>query len=243
MTEKQRCAVVTGSSKGFGLALTKLLIGDGWNVLGIARHAPEDLGNRYRHLKSDLSTMEGIAGAQVEVQKFAAGSSDQLLLVNNAAVLGAIKPLLKLEPLEMNAVVTLNLMAPLALMKAASLAVSDNARLEIVNISTGAAHRAYAGWALYCSTKAALRMASLTVAEEAEHSDLKLRMMIYEPGVLDTGMQKQIRGSKAEDFPMVDKFVRLHESGQLASPHSSAAFLLKIIGDEKRPRLWEGRFV
>ena len=87
-------------------------------------------------------------------------------------------------------------------------------KLNIVNISSGAARSAYEGWGEYCSTKAALKMASQIYGLE-EKDDANKTMLLLEPGVINTPMQNQVRQSDKSEFPMLDKFINLHKDGNL----------------------------
>ena len=75
----------------------------------------------------------------------------------------------------------------------------------LVNVSSGAAQKPYAGWSLYCAAKAAVeRMTECIALEEAAQG---LRAHALAPGVIDTDMQRLIRATPAERFPEVDRFV------------------------------------
>src|SRR3546814_9460623 len=95
------------------------------------------------------------------------------------------------------------------------LASSHGAALHVLNISSGAAIRPLPGWGAYCASKAAIRH-FFDVAEAEQTIDLSVRH--FDPGVLDTRMQEQIRSSSSDDFPLVEKFVSLKMSGSLKSP-------------------------
>ncbi|MFP3548025.1 SDR family oxidoreductase, partial [Rhizobium sp. SIMBA_035] len=85
---------------------------------------------------------------------------------------------------------------------------------------------AYPGWSIYCSTKAALDHHARAVALDANRA---LRICSLAPGVIDTNMQAQIRGSDAEQFPMREKFEDLKRNGQLSTPEQCATQLLDYV--------------
>lgn len=96
----------------------------------------------------------------------------------------------------------------------------------LVNISSGAALKGYAGWGAYCAGKAAVdRLTECVQLEEAEHG---LRAYAVAPGVIDTQMQTKIRGLTAEQFPMVEKFHDLKRRDAFNSPAFVAQQLLRI---------------
>src|SRR6185436_18142050 len=82
--------------------------------------------------------------------------------------------------------------------------------LRIAQISSGAAHKVYTGWSVYCTSKAGLRMAGQVLTAEATAAGRDLRVLIYEPGAIDTPMQADLRSKSADDFPQVERFRQLH---------------------------------
>ena len=95
--------------------------------------------------------------------------------------------------------------------------------VRIVHISSGAARRPIPGWSVYCATKAAVDQHALTVAAEALPG---VRIGAIAPGVVDTGMQAEIRSSA--EFPGRASFVSLKETGGLLTPEESASRVLAI---------------
>ena len=90
---------------------------------------------------------------------------------------------------------------------------------RIVHISSGAARNAYPGWSIYCATKAALDHHARAVALDGDRA---LRICSVAPGVVDTEMQAEIRGTELERFPLRERFDALKRDGQLATPEQSA---------------------
>jgi NAD(P)-dependent dehydrogenase (short-subunit alcohol dehydrogenase family) len=231
MTER-RC-VVTGTSSGIGLALARLLVERGWRVLGVSRR-PAALDHRsYRHAAVDLGDARALeafcAGALAEA--LAAPGVAWLGLVNGAATLGPVGPTARLEAAALARAYAVNAVAPVRLMGAV-IAAAAGRPVRIVNLSSGAATRAYAGWSAYCATKAALRMAGQVAAEEAAAVSGAvgaggLSVVSYEPGVVDTAMQASVRTARREDFPALPRFLDLHARGALVPPERPA---LEIAG-------------
>ena len=98
----------------------------------------------------------------------------------------------------------------------------------IINISSGAAHHPYAGWSLYCASKAALEMVTACASMEQRSDGHPLYMAAVAPGVVETGMQEEIRNSRNSDFPMRSKFIAMQKSGDLADPARVARQLLDL---------------
>src|SRR6478609_5931517 len=158
-------AIITGASRGLGLALAKALAERGWRLVIDAREA-----GTLNEAAADLPAVTAIAGDVTDPEHrqalvAAAGRVD--LLVNNASVLGpSPQPHLTDYPLEtLRHVYEVNVLAPLALIQLARPA-------RIVNVTSDAAVEPYEGWGGYGSAKAALD--HLTAILAVEHHDLKI---------------------------------------------------------------------
>ena len=224
----QRLIIVTGTSSGIGAALAPALLERGWTVIGLARSAV-DLGHpRYRHLALDLAdtkALEKAAANELEPVITDAGWS-RVALVNNAALSGQSTGLEHTRPGALHNLFAVNTTAPMFLMGFVTRVTPPALPLRIVNISSGAAVRAFPGLGDYCASKAALRMAGMALAEEIA-SDQRpggrrtdAAVFSYEPGVVDTPMQTASRSHSADDFPWVQPFKEFAEQGMLAAPEA-----------------------
>jgi benzil reductase ((S)-benzoin forming) len=119
--------------------------------------------------------------------------------------------------------------------------------LRVVDVSSGAARRPYAGWSAYCATKAALRMAGEVVGAEAREFapgavlPTDVAVVSYEPGVVDTEMQRAVRGALASAFPQVQRFLDLHARGELHHPSRPAAEISDLLEADGLPAFSERR--
>jgi NAD(P)-dependent dehydrogenase (short-subunit alcohol dehydrogenase family) len=99
----------------------------------------------------------------------------------------------------------------------------------LVNVSSGAARKPYAGWSVYCAAKAAVdRMTECVALEEAAHG---LRAYAVAPGVIDTEMQRLIRATPVERFPELPRFLERKRDGRFNTPGFVAERLLAIAFD------------
>ncbi len=195
--------IVTGASRGLGLALTRALAERGWRLVVDARGEEE--------LESAVAGLEGVvplAGDVAdpdhrrELVEAAGGRID--LLVNNASLLGpSPQPPLSRYPLEeLRRVYEVNVIAPLALVQLALPRLGDGAR--IVNVVSDAAFEAYETWGGYGSSKAAL--AQLTAVLGVE--DTRLRAYAVDPGDMRTQMQQEaFPGEDISDRPPPEESV------------------------------------
>jgi NAD(P)-dependent dehydrogenase (short-subunit alcohol dehydrogenase family) len=194
-------ALITGASRGLGLALARELARRGWSLVIDARGA-EALEEARREL-AQLTSVVALAGDvsdpahREQLVEAAPGPID--LLVNNASVLGpSPQPPLADYPLDvLEQVYRVNVLAPLALAQLVSPA-------RILNITSDAAVEAYEGWGGYGSSKAALEQ--LTNVLAAEHPERKVYAV--DPGDMNTQMhQEAFPGEDISDRPPPEQSV------------------------------------
>ena len=213
MTKK---AIVTGHTRGLGAALAAQLEADGWDVLGVARSGGErvDLGD-------PAALTAWLAGGTL--RDFLA-DADDIVLVNNAGLLGPATLAGEQDAEATIAAVNVNVTAPILLTNAVLRDRPDALPVRVAHISSGAGRRPLAGWSVYCATKAAVDHHAVTVAAE-DHDGV--RIVAIRPGVVDTDMQGDIRAS--EGFPLRADFVAMKERGQLTSAADAARAVLAIV--------------
>jgi NAD(P)-dependent dehydrogenase (short-subunit alcohol dehydrogenase family) len=232
----ERLALVTGTSTGIGAAVAKELLQRGWQVIGVARRTPKIASERYQHLALDLSDV-GKATAAIERELGArmAEGWQRIGLVNNAAI-GLSGRVQTLGAEELARSFELNAVMPLWLM--GFVVKRAKAPVRVVNISSGAAVRAFPGLAAYCASKAALRMAGMSVAAEDARD---LHILSYEPGVVDTEMQLSTRSKSLDEFPWGETFRRYHAEGRLVRPELPAADIVEFLEADAGERFTERR--
>lgn len=223
-------AIVTGHSKGLGEGIAAALLAQGIAVLGLSRRPAMQLTERFSGL---LTESEVDLADHASLSAWMAGSvlhdfvqgADTILLVNNAGTVQPVGALQDQDPLEVLRAVTLNVAAPLAL-AAAVVEVRGDADCKILHISSGAGRSAYPGWSVYCATKAALDRHAEAVALDASEG---VRCVSLAPGVIDTGMQGEIRSATSEQFPMLERFIALKEEGGLQSAEATGADIVAFL--------------
>jgi NAD(P)-dependent dehydrogenase (short-subunit alcohol dehydrogenase family) len=192
MTENlSRTALITGASRGLGLALARGLAHEGWTLIVDARGerdleaARAELAEQTRVVAIPGDVRSGEHRRALADAARGAGRLDAL--VNNASILGpSPQPELLDYPLDvLEEVYRANAIAPLALIQAVRHELKPGAR--IINITSDAAVEPYEGWGGYGSSKAALEQLSNILA--AENPDL--RVYWTDPGDMQTRMQQE----------------------------------------------------
>jgi NAD(P)-dependent dehydrogenase (short-subunit alcohol dehydrogenase family) len=203
-----KIGIITGASRGLGLATARALADRGWTVVVDARNADDLfaakdlLGHGVIAIPGDVSDSEHrqrLFDTAIE----AGGGLD--LLINNASVLGASpQPILESFPLDiLRHVLEVNYVAPLALIQAA-LPTLRHRHGIVVNITSDAAVEAYPGWGGYGSSKAALNQVTAILA--AEEPDLAVYS--FDPGDMNTEMhQEAFPGEDISDRPPPEQSV------------------------------------
>ena len=214
----ERTAIITGASRGLGLALARALAEDGWTLIIDAR--TEDDLERVREELSRHTRVVAIPGdvtdpehrAAISEAAHEAGGVDAL--VNNASILGSSPQpdLLDYPPDVLEEVYSVNVISPLALIQAVRAELKEGAR--IINVTSDAAVEPYEGWGGYGSSKAALEQLSNILAAE----NPELRVYRVDPGDMRTQMHQ-------EAFPDEDISDRPHPE------ESVPGFLELLTGD------------
>jgi NAD(P)-dependent dehydrogenase (short-subunit alcohol dehydrogenase family) len=215
--------IITGASRGLGLALTRELSARGWKLVVDARDA-DALQRAVEGLDGVLALPGDVADADHRRALVRAAGSPIDLLINNASLLGpSPRPDLRDFPLaDLAHVYAVNVLAPLGLIQEALPSLRPGA--VIVDITSDAAVEPYEGWGGYGSSKAALEQ--LTSILAAEHPDL--RVYTVDPGDMRTAMhQAAFPGEDISDRPppevSVPGLVALIEGTQPSGRYSARA--------------------
>ena len=226
-TVNERTALITGASRGLGLALARGLAARRWNLIITARD-PE----RLRLARTELARVTHMAALAGDVTDrvhrealavLAQGHGGLDAVVNNAGALGpSPQPALLEYPLEALAhVFRANVVAPLGVVQALRDQLKPGAR--VINVTSDAARVAYPGWGGYGATKAALEQLSAVLAVE----NPELKVYWVDPGDMRTDMhQAAFPGEDISDRPLPDArvpgFIALLESDLPSGRYSAA---------------------
>ncbi len=193
-------AIVTGASRGLGLALADALADRGWRLVVDARDgvALEQAAAALRDRAEVVALAGDVTDPWHRHALLAAVDGPLDLLVNNASTLGEspLPPLARYPLDALEQVYRVNVLAPLALTQLALPRLAERAR--VLNLSSDAAVEAYEGWGGYGSSKAALDHLGAVLA--AEHPGL--RVYAVDPGDMNTRMhQEAFPGEDISDRP------------------------------------------
>ncbi|KAL8707667.1 MAG: hypothetical protein Q9220_007329 [cf. Caloplaca sp. 1 TL-2023] len=235
---QRKTIIVTGASRGIGLAVAEYLIDASHNVVLLARTA-DPLEKLRSKSPKQVSTCVGdiadfaVAAKAVEIANRDFGQLDGLIL--NHGILDPATRIANSDPEAWRKCFDVNFFS---LIKAALPALREtNGR--VIFTSSGASTKAYSTWGAYGASKAAMNHLNLTLAAE----EPSLTCLSIRPGVVDTQMQMDVRDvhSSLMDEKDVMKFRTLHEEGKLVKPEQSGHVIAKLaIG---APKKLSGRFL
>lgn len=219
-------AVVTGASRGLGREVARLLAGRGVRLILTARD-PKTLRQTTDELSehTPIVALAGDVADRSHAERLAALGASRFgridLLVNNASTLGPtpMPQLSALPPDALDAVLRVNVTAPLHLIQLVLPWMRARGAGTIVNVSSDAAVQAYPGWGGYATSKAALEHLSRVLAAEIAGSGI--RVYVVDPGDMNTQMHRDAE-------PGADL-------SHLPGPEAAAARLIDLVEHEAAP--------
>lgn len=226
MFTKRTLFLISGTTKGLGEALVKTVLKDTpASILALSRSLTEEQQSfspeRFKFMKMDFLEPFNEEALDKELSRL---KPTKVIFINNAGVVGPIGIIGQLNNDQIQTSIQVNYVAPLVLGNYLTHKYGSD-RLSIVNVSTGAANRPVHSWGMYCSSKAAIAMFFEVLKMEVP----ELTVIQYDPGVIDTDMQREIRST---DFAGRDNFVALKMEGALQTPSAAAQRLLNKLTDE-----------
>lgn len=245
---KKHLYIVTGTSRGLGLAIALQLLRPEHFLLCISRTNPDSLATAVRAVQADfehwpLDLDHGLQAGTMLTQWLGSrkpGSFASATLINNAGVLPRITPLSEADPAELSKVLRVGLEAPMQLAAAFlhgtegwldAMAAQDAPPFprRVLNISSGNGRSAMASQSIYSAAKAGLDHFTRCLALEEGLKPQGARVCSLAPGVVDTDMQTHLREADADSFPDHGRFVDLKTHGKLTTATDAATQVLAYL--------------
>lgn len=222
--------IVIGGSRGLGRALVEVFAENSWSVHEFSRtgktpyNEPLDLVKPLEANDVFSNYLKSIDDTTIK----------KIVLILNSAVILPIRKAANLTTEEIMNNLSINVNG--ALLVCASF-LHHFRNLDrpkyLVNIGSGAAHRGFPGWSLYCAGKAATESFFRAIHEEEKTEKFPFHVFNYDPHIMDTRMQEEIRSASETDFPIVDQFRNFHANGQLTPPERVARNIYALIEAER----------
>ena len=236
-------AIITGTSKGLGASIAELMLKAGIHVVGISRNQnpvlqqiASDLKVSYQHFKCNLSDVEHLDRTIEKVNDQVFKSETELVyLINNAATIKPIDVATKQTIEAVQAHMQLNLIAPIITTSLVlRRAQNHHVKTVVTNVTSGAADRSTYGWSAYGSSKAGLNRFTETVALEQKELKTDHKVILFDPSIMDTNMQGDIRSSNKESFQDIDQFKQYKAENKLSDTTDVANVLVNILVEDDR---------
>lgn len=225
-----RLLIITGGSRGLGLSIIEEYEKKGWDIINLSRS-----GKNFNVITDLFDTEKSLKSISMKMDSIDISTIEELVIISNAATILPIKKTYKLTPAESQKNLTINILTPIVILNfLIDYFRNLNTPKTIVNISSGAALRGMSGWSLYCASKAAMENYINTLIVEEEVELHPYTSYNFDPGIMDTNMQGEIRNSSILDFPELDRFKEFKENGELRTPLEVAKLLIFLL--EKNPK-------
>ncbi len=230
--------ILTGASRGMGLAMAEQLLSPQHLLLCISRHTNSALASQAEKLSAPLEQQSfdlrnPLLASSELAQWLTRAASDQFIsatLINNAGVIPTIEPLSASDPAELSQALRVGLEAPMLLTSTFLKATESwGVPRRVLNISSGLGRRAMASQAAYCAAKAGMDHFTRSLALDEANKKNGAKVCSLAPGVIDTHMQLQLRSANTADFPDQGSFQQLKAGGHLSSPTDAAARVLAFL--------------
>jgi benzil reductase ((S)-benzoin forming) len=235
----QHLTILTGASRGMGLALAEQLLNADAVLLCISRQQNDALARQAKACGAELlqwqADLSDAAPVAQRLQDWLATRDTLLLasatLINNAGVISALVPLREGRATDLAQTLRVGLEAPMLLSAAFLTATHAWTQVprKVLNISSGLGQRAMASSAAYCAAKAGMDHFTRCLALEEALLPFGAKVCSLAPGVIDTDMQHQLRNANSAQFPSQATFASLKQKGQLTNPADAAKRLLAFL--------------
>jgi len=232
MKLKGKVAIVTGAGRGLGRASAIAMARAGADLLIVSRTPRElqetaamiiDGGGTVVTLEADLANPEDISRT-VETAAETFGGID--ILMNNAAIIGPMKPCHEITEEEWRYALAVDLTAPILLSRAVVPLMIRQGGGKIINVTSGLGEVALSPFGAYSVAKAGLNHLTRIMAAELQRHNIRVNGL--DPGMMDTRMHEEIRnaGPEALGPELHRRFVSYHELRLLRSPEGVAQLAL-----------------
>lgn len=239
-----RNIIISGASRGLGKALAIGLSNPKTRLFLVARgnleetkNSAEAKGSLVKAYNLDLADTPKLEETFEKIlSEIDRDNLESIYLINNAAVLEPVGPSWKNETELVKYHFLVNAIAPLVLSNLFIRHFIDSSLdKRIINISSGSALKPIYGWSSYCSSKVALDMITKCIDLEQNKEKYPVKIISLNPGVMDTGMQAEIRKVGKEDFPDKDRYVGLFEEGELPNPEWITEKIIRLLESDDFP--------
>lgn len=208
---KTKHVVITGVTRGLGLAMVEGFHALGWKISGLARDPKKIEELKKRFSAEDSYVFQAIdVSSDAEVKKFCEKVLEEQgppdLLLNNAAIVTPNAPLWEQRPEDIQRILDVNIKGVISMIRGFTSAMLKQEKGVIVNFSSGWGRSTSPDVAPYCATKFAIEGLSKAMASE---TGSKVTVVALNPGIIDTDMLRTSFGPASAGFPSPETWAKL----------------------------------
>jgi len=219
--------VVTGSSKGLGLAICERLLKENYKVVGIARTKSDEFKELEEQFKEKLFYIEYDFNNTKDIHELVKSVTKKYGtiygLINNAA-LGHDGVLGTMHETQISELIRVNIEAPILLTKYISRSMLMKLRGRVINIGSIIGSTGFNGLSVYGATKASMQGFTKSLARELGKA--KITVNTIAPGYMQTAMTSGLQGTK------LDSIKRRSALGHLANINDVAGTVKYLLSDD-----------
>lgn len=238
MSLRDKVAIITGAGRGLGRAAALAMAAEGASVVILSRTFSEirqtaaaitEGGGRALAVKADASKPADVAAV---VRKALSRFGRVDILMNNAAVVGPVRPLHEVSLREWDRTMDINLRAAVLFCRTVVPVMIKQGGGKIINVTSGLGRMAVPRFGAYSVAKAGLDHVTRILAEELMGYNIQVNGL--DPGIMDTAMQDEVRGlgPRALGEEVYREFVSMKESGGLKQPRQAARLAVFLASGE-----------
>lgn len=218
--------LLTGSTGGLGSVLAKKIIEKRCGTLICFYRNEDKFQNIFGDCRNDIypyKTTQEDEYKEIE-NIISQNETDEIVLIMNAFSIEPIKLIGEYTYDDMNQMINGNIKQNIVLLnEIVRICKKCSYKLRVINLDSGAADFPLSGWGNYCASKAYMNaFLSVLSLENQEY-----KVVSYDPGVMDTDMQRKIRETDKRVFDQVEKFIAYKENNQLSAPSAIAEQLIE----------------
>lgn len=226
-----KAVVVTGGGRGIGRATAIVLARAGAAVVVAARTAPEiketaetirQDGGQALAVSADVSDWSAMQRLAEETKR-TFGPAD--IVVSSAGIIDPVGDAWEVEPGDWARNLNVNLTGAFYTARAFLPPMVERRSGVLIFVSSGAATHPVPGWSAYCAAKAGLDHLVRNLAAEVDQQGLPIRVHTLYPGIVDTVMQKRVRGISEDQFSQVARYLAYYAEGWLRPPEEPATLV------------------
>lgn len=218
--------ILTGSTGGLGSVLAKKIIEKRCGRLICFYRNEEKFQNIFGDCKKNIYAYKTTQKDEYKELEslIPEDETDEIVLIINAFSIEPIKLIGEYSYDDIDQMIDGNIRQNVVLInEIVHICKKHTYKLRIINLDSGAADFPLSGWGNYCASKAYMNaFLSVLSLENQEY-----KVVSYDPGVMDTDMQRKIRETDQRVFDQVEKFIAYKENHQLSAPSAVAEQLIE----------------